>query len=70
MSLALEKQIKFTKVWGGGMASSTTPHFLFVTVWSYFTYVTVVTTRYAMGKKKTKTGLRGKRAKMTNTPEL
>lgn len=52
------------------MASNTTPHFLFVTVWSYFTYVTVVTTRYAMGKKRNKAGLRGKRAKITNTPKL
>lgn len=52
------------------MASNTTPHSLFVTVWSYFTYVTVVTTRYAMGKKRNKAGLRGKRAKITNTPKL
>lgn len=47
------------------MASNTTPHFLFVTVWSYFTYVTVVTTRYAMGKKKkTKLGLEEKELKL------
>lgn len=69
-SLALEKQIKFKRALSGGgaMAGNTTPHFPFVTVWSYLTYVTVVTTRHAMGEKN-KTGLRGERAKITNTPK-
>ena len=60
MSLVLEKRIKFKREnVKGERGQQHNTYFPFVTVWSYSTYVTVVTTRYIKEKKK-KLGLEEK----------